>query len=98
MTRTTAGIVALARELGVPLPEGTYKLHRTYAGYWQRSEGAWSWWLGGPASDHSADIYRCRLGSQWPATEVLKAHKDPNRRVVLDGDALYIELLPEEEE
>lgn len=46
---------------------GEYRIERTYAGYWQRTEGAWSWELvradGGPAF----------VGSQWTVKECLRA-------------------------
>jgi hypothetical protein len=43
-------------------------IHRTRAGHWQRSFGAWSWWM------------ECRdtpytVGSKWSATECLHAAK-----------------------
>ena len=41
-------------------------LHRCYHGYWQRAAGAWSWC----GRYGSMDI-----GSQFPASEILKAKK-----------------------
>lgn len=40
---------------------------RTYAGYWQRIEGAWSWYLVGK------DGRELFIGSQWPITDLLRS-------------------------
>lgn len=53
------------REMGVDLPEGT-RLQRSYAGHWQRIEGAWSWFAIDPE-------WSVNLGSQWPMSHLLKA-------------------------
>lgn len=54
----------LAEEHGIEVPFDA-ELVRTYAGYWQRKEGAWSWSLWHPAD-------RVTFGSQYPATELLR--------------------------
>ena len=43
------------------------KIYRTRAGYWQRSRGAWSWFM---LTEDNKDI-----GSLWSAKDVLKANK-----------------------
>jgi len=43
------------------------KIHRTRAGYWQRAEGAWSWFM---LCEDNTDI-----GSQWSANRVLNAKR-----------------------
>ena len=48
-------------------PEGL-TLRRTKAGRHQRSAGAWSWFFDAPNDPHVSEI-----GSQWSATEILKA-------------------------
>jgi hypothetical protein len=68
--RPTTLSVALARRCiaeGIHLerPDAMY-IERTYAGYWQRAQGAWSWELCGPES------MGMMIGSQWPAREVLR--------------------------
>ncbi len=42
-------------------------LHRTYAGYWQRLAGAWSWWI--VTQDSGLGV----VASCSPAKEVLRA-------------------------
>ena len=41
------------------------KINRTYAGYWQRREGVWSWFM----FTREGRV----VGSQWPATKVAAA-------------------------
>lgn len=41
------------------------KIHRTRAGHWQRSQGAWSWWMD--------TINGGAIGSDNSATECVKA-------------------------
>jgi len=55
----------LEKEFGIEniIPE----IHRTRAGYWQRAEGAWSWFM---MCKDNTDV-----GSQWSATKVLKAKR-----------------------
>jgi hypothetical protein len=49
------------------LSPGEYRLERTYAGYWQRTAGAFSWYI------TDARGVDAGIGSQWPAREVLAA-------------------------
>ena len=51
------------RKFNLSLNPETFR--RTYAGYWQRSEGAWSWWMQDVESLNS-------YGSIWSITELLK--------------------------
>ena len=43
------------------------KIYRTRAGYWQRSRGAWSWFM---LTEDNKDV-----GSLWSAITVLNARK-----------------------
>jgi len=45
-------------------------IERTYAGFYQRSAGAWVWVLN---DDDRTSRYAGRLGSQWPVTVLLRA-------------------------
>lgn len=53
----------IEKELGIVCDPTTFR--RTYAGYWQRSVGAWSW------SMRSVRSYR-EVGSQERASECVK--------------------------
>lgn len=54
------------RAMGVPVPEGTVP-RRTYAGWAQRSQGAWSWFLDYPAAVPGLPY----IGSHWPLRDLL---------------------------
>lgn len=43
------------------------KINRTYAGRWQKAEGAWVWFM----FTKEGRV----IGSQWPATEVASANR-----------------------
>lgn len=60
-------LIERLRRVGVDLPDGV-TLCRTWAGYWQRSEGAWSWTAVGPDGHGELNI-----GSQWPMKLLLAA-------------------------
>lgn len=47
------------------------EIHRTRAGYWQRSAGAWSWSLDLVRKD--GGLVYDSFGSQWSATECARA-------------------------
>ena len=49
--------------------------HRTYAGYWQRAQGAWSWW--------AYTVKGWEIGSQIPLTELWK---NRSRMYLSDND------------
>jgi|SaaInlStandDraft_6_1057023.scaffolds.fasta_scaffold47420_3 hypothetical protein len=75
-TRTAKAIVAVCIDLGIKFPDGHYKIRRTRAGHHQRSGGTWSWSLEGPYHhDGSYHGSIMPIGSQSPATEVIRAHK-----------------------
>lgn len=57
-------LMARLRAMGVDIPEGS-TLQRTYAGYWQRKGGAWSWFLLSPDG-------RDFLGSYFPVKTLLR--------------------------
>lgn len=46
-------------------------IHRTRAGHWQRSGGAWTWWLELVRKD--GGLVYDSFGSQYPATDCAKA-------------------------
>ncbi len=47
MTTGAKRVVSMIEELGVDLSQykGPFAVRRTRAGHWQRSAGAWSWYL-----------------------------------------------------
>jgi hypothetical protein len=53
--------------MGLPVAEGA-RIERTYAGFWQRAAGAWSWSV-------QPQIGAYAVGSQYPVTELLRAHR-----------------------
>lgn len=56
-----------------------YSFRRTYAGYWQRSLGAWSWYM---RTKSGVDI-----GSMEPVTECVKK----KYKLIKSGQEIYIE-------
>lgn len=92
MTRTAREIAALAARLGI-LPEGAQiRIERTRAGYWQRSAGAWSWL----AVDEKNG--RELFGSDWPASEVVKAGKENRAAAYTNDYTMTVELIVENRE
>jgi hypothetical protein len=72
-SKLSARIAARLVALGTITPEEAplVGINRLYPGYWQRTEGAWSWdlvWFSGPNQGRDLGI-----GSQWTATECLAA-------------------------
>lgn len=61
------------------------KIHRTYAGRWQRAEGAWSWFM----FTREGTV----IGSQWSATKVARAKCREYSKEWRGGD---IHVTPEE--
>jgi hypothetical protein len=51
--------------MGLPIPPDA-RIDRTYAGYWQRNAGAWSWVV-------QPQIGAYAVGSQYPVTELVAA-------------------------
>lgn len=64
---TAERIAARLAALDVDVPAGA-RLARTYAGYWQRSSGAWSWYLVDGRTGRELFI-----GSQHAARDLLAA-------------------------
>lgn len=52
------------RAMGLDVPDGS-RFHRTHAGYWQRAQGAWSWFID---NADGRELY----GSQVTVTELLR--------------------------
>lgn len=67
MSPTCRKIVDGLKTHGINCPDDV-AIQRTRAGHWQRSAGAWSWFLASP----SAWGYNLRIGSQHPASLVAK--------------------------
>ena len=63
---TSERVIALASRLGIDVPADA-RPYRTYAGWAQKSVGAWSWAL----TSHESPSFS--LGSQWPMTVILSA-------------------------
>lgn len=61
------------QETGQPLPGGIENacIQRTRAGHWQRSAGAWYWFLYTIVIDGAQHAIP-EMGSQWPARECVK--------------------------
>ena len=60
-------IARLRKELNLKIPEGT-RLRRTYAGHWQKSAGAWSWYL-----YHDNIAHMSSIGSSYSASRLVKS-------------------------
>jgi hypothetical protein len=69
--------------MGVDIPDGA-RVQRTYAGYWQRSEGAWSWAL------VDGNGHELKLGSQYPLSTLLKSRIMVTRR--WNNDDFHVDL------
>lgn len=67
MTKPTEKLIARLIDEGFLSP-GQYRYVRSYAGYWQVKEGAWSFWI---ENSEGRDI----LGSQYSVQELLRAKK-----------------------
>lgn len=66
MTRNARLIAAKARAIGIEVPE-LIRIERTYAGHWQMSAGAWSWYAIDPSTGHEV------MGSSHTIKELLAA-------------------------
>ncbi len=75
-------LVKIAQEFGLNVGPGPHTLNRTRAGHWQRSAGAWSWWL---ADADGREV----VGSTSPATDVVRAYRE--KRVTLYRSEFFIE-------
>ena len=60
----------LRDEHGLAIPDD-FHFERVYAGHWQRSAGAWSWYMCYPAPGGGVQ----EIGSQWSVTELLRSKK-----------------------
>ncbi|KKL56267.1 hypothetical protein LCGC14_2247130 [marine sediment metagenome] len=68
MSELAKKLYAQVRADNPHLPDVEVGINRTYAGHWQRSKGAWLWYFYN--SDYPSIS---NIGSQWPATECMKA-------------------------
>jgi isopentenyldiphosphate isomerase len=59
----------LRDELGIEID--TDHVYRIYAGHWQRSSGAWSWFAHRKLADRAVVI----VGSQYPIRQIVRAWK-----------------------
>lgn len=80
MTKVEKLVDFVHEKYGIRLDVNSFQ--RTRAGHWQRSKGAWSWWM-----TYAADNPRS-FGSQNSVTEILK-NKD--RIVLYNGNELIVE-------
>ena len=62
-------LLAALPALGVDVPAGGFRVKRTRAGRWQRSQGAWSWWLKSLTNQHTIPW----IGSQCRYTDIVRA-------------------------
>ena len=67
MTRTARRLRDTVRGLGVEVPD-YIEIKRTYAGFWQRAAGAWSWFA---VDEEGHELF----GSQWTCKQVIEAEK-----------------------
>lgn len=86
MTRTVRQLLTLAADLGLVLPQGC-TVRRTRAGRWQRSAGAWSWWL----EDSTG---REVLAGFEPAGRLIEAHRRGERIVLYRDPRLVPPVTP----
>lgn len=81
MTRSKRLLLQL-RAAGVEMPDDVF-IQRSYAGHWQRKEGAWSWFV------VSAISGPLDIGSQDTVTELLHRgfviNRDQFRQVQIDA-------------
>ncbi len=61
-------MLAVLRERGLDIPEGC-TIRRTYAGWNQRREGAWSWFVHPP---EGVRVEWLEIGSQLPLSEIFR--------------------------
>jgi hypothetical protein len=61
-------LLARLKAMGVPIEDGAL-IARTYAGYWQRKQGSWSWLVEQP--EHR--LPRQMVGSHYPVTDLVRA-------------------------
>jgi hypothetical protein len=61
----SARLLKRLRRMGLPIPEGS-EIRRTYAGFWQRRGGAWSWTVWPSAGIEG-------VGSTYRVTELASA-------------------------
>ena len=94
-TLNSGGVQMLADKLydrlkdhipGLEAYEGNLKIQRTYAGYVQRSAGAWSWYFVTSDEEISIDI-----GSQWSATECLNKPLSIYKHEIIGNIELVVE-------
>lgn len=79
-TRTARELGAVLTDLEIIKAGQPIRVRRVYAGWNQRSEGAWSW-----AAEDAAGHVLC--GSQFTAREIIQAHRAKGRCVsVLHSD------------
>jgi hypothetical protein len=74
MKKLASKIVSLLERHGIRWPGGPENavIVRTRAGHWQRSAGAWSWFL----LRKDGETCYPSVGSQYPASELIKGDVD----------------------
>jgi hypothetical protein len=74
--RLVAQLQADGQDLGSHGPDD-FHIHRTGAGHWQRSAGAWSWSLDLNEADYDPKTRPADFGSQWPVSVLLRPEAKP---------------------
>ncbi len=89
---TTEALLAIVRGAGFDLAPGPWSLYRTRAGHWQRSCGAWSWWIEIDEQPHGNP--QPMIGSHYPAKEMARGPTEVSRSewgdIVLYPDPLKV--------
>lgn len=87
-TRTALALSSVLEELDIIDKGDRIRIRRVYAGYHQRSAGAWSWY----AEDHQGNEV---CGSQFTVRDIVQAHKQADRCVSVSFANSSVTLFPE---
>ena len=73
-SKTVEKLVNMLTDIDPQFPKGNWKIRRVYAGSVQRSNGAFSFFLewAGDRKNEKAMLYSNSIGSQFPATYLIK--------------------------
>ena len=80
-------LIARLRAMGVEIPEGA-TIRRTHAGYWQKAQAAWSWFVA------DANGKELGIGSQISVTELLREKRLCAAEAYSDCDISIDPMLP----
>jgi len=93
MTRTEKELLKVLVDLGLAEKDWVIKIRRTYAGYWQRASGAWSWWVDRLEPELGMKTEIC--GSVYPCKRIIDAHRKAGEYVDVYHGPGGTELFPE---